>query len=75
MAQSLGASLLEAGRFQEARTAFRRALVQSPNSGWALYGLAATERMVGNTLEASAAEVALERNWMGERGWLRINRL
>ena len=75
VAQSLGASLLEAGRLQEARTAFRRALVQAPNSGWALYGLAATERKVGNTLETNAAEVALERNWMGERRWLRMSRL
>lgn len=75
VAQSLGASLLEAGRLQEARTAFRRALIQAPNSGWALYGLAATERKAGNALEAKAAEVALERNWMGERRWLRMNRL
>ena len=75
VAQSLGASLFEAGRLQEARTAFRRALVQAPNSGWALYGLAATERKIGNTLEAKAADAALERNWIGERRWLQLNRL
>ena len=75
VAQSLGASLYEDGRLSEARATFRKALVQSPDSGWALYGLAATERKLGNTLEAKAAEAALERNWLGERRWLRMNRL
>jgi tetratricopeptide (TPR) repeat protein len=75
VAQSLGASLFEAGRLQEARTSFRKALVQAPNNGWALYGLAATERKMGNALEAKAADAALERNWIGERRWLQMNRL
>ena len=75
VAQSLGASLYEAGRLEEARAAFRKALAQYPNNGWALYGLAAAERKLGNTLEAKAADAALERNWMGERRWLRMNRL
>jgi hypothetical protein len=48
---------------------------EAPNSGRALYGLAATERKIGNTLEARAADAALERNWIDERRWLRMNRL
>lgn len=75
VAQSLGASLYEAGRYEEAREAFRKALFDAPNSGWALYGLAQTERKLGHGAEARAAEAALDRTWRGERGWLRMDRL
>ena len=72
---SLGASLYQAGRFDEAHDAFTAALAQSPGNGWALYGLAATERARGRKAEAAAAEVALERAWAGDRKWLRMDRL
>ena len=73
--QSLGAALFRAGRHEEARDAFRAALVRSPNNGWVLYGLAQSERALGHTAEAAAAEAALERAWLGERRWLRMDRL
>ena len=75
VAQSLGASLYRAGRYREALGAFREALFKAPNNGWALYGLAKTERKLGNMPEARAAEAALEAVWMGEAGWLDIDRL
>jgi tetratricopeptide (TPR) repeat protein len=75
VAQSRGAALYQAGRFAEARDAFMKALVRAPNDGWALWGLAQTQRKIGNRAEALAAERAFERTWMGERGWLRMDRL
>ena len=73
--QSLGAALYRAGRFEEAREAFTAALVQSPNNGWALYGLAQAERASGRKLQAAAAEAALKRAWAGDPRWLRMDRI
>ncbi len=73
--QSLGAALYRAGRQAEARDVFRAALVRSPNNGWALYGLAETERALGHRPEAAAADAALARAWLGDRRWLRMDRL
>jgi len=73
--QSLGAVLHRAGRYREAREAFAAALTQSPNNGWALYGLAASERALGRMDEAAAADAALAKAWSGNRAWLRMDRL
>jgi tetratricopeptide (TPR) repeat protein len=73
--QSLGAALFRAGRHEEAREAFRAALARSPNNGWVLYGLARTERALGHNPEAAAAAAALARAWLGDRAWLRMDRL
>ena len=73
--QSLGAALLQAGKPSEAAEAFTAALAQSPNNGWALYGLAAAERAQGRRAHAAAAEAALRRAWAGDRRWLRIERI
>ena len=73
--QSLGAALYRAGRFKEARQTFIAALAQSPNNGWALFGLAATHRALGDRVSAAAAEAALKRAWLGDRRWLRMDRL
>jgi tetratricopeptide (TPR) repeat protein len=73
--QSLGAALLRAGRPAEAAQAFQRTLVQAPNNGWALYGLAAAETALGNELEAASANRALRQAWLGDPGWLRLERL
>ena len=75
VAQSRGAALFEAGRYDEARDAFMKALVRAPNDGWALWGLARTQRKLGNRLEAEAADRALDRIWIGDRSWLRMDRL
>ncbi len=73
--QSLGAALYKSGKYAEAREAFTTALVQSPNNGWALYGLAAANRASGLRGEAKAADAALKSAWAGDRRWLRMERL
>lgn len=75
IAQSRGAALHAAGRFEAARMAFRKALFMAPNDGWALYGLAQVEARLGHKLEAAAAAAALERIWLGEKAWLKMSRL
>ncbi|QLC26811.1 hypothetical protein HFP57_05035 [Parasphingopyxis algicola] len=75
VSQSLGAALYRAGRYAEAKDAFMAALVKAPANGWALYGLAETERALGNPVEAAAADAALERVWLGADGWLSLDRL
>jgi len=73
--QSLGAALLAAGEPAEARDAFHQALLVAPGNGWALWGLAQSERALGHTLEARAAEAALDRAWLGDRRLLTLDRL
>ena len=52
--QSLGAALYRAGKYEDARDAFITALAQSPNNGWALYGLAPSERALGRPVRGGA---------------------
>ena len=73
--QSLGASLYRAGRYAKARDTFTAALARAPNNGWALYGLAASERALGRRAHAAAAQMALGRAWSGDPRWLRMERL
>lgn len=73
--QSLGAALYQAGRYDDARQAFEAALVEAPNNGWALYGLAATEARLGRPVHAQAARAALKRAWLGDPDWLRMDRI
>ncbi|MGC2398245.1 MAG: hypothetical protein WA510_00615 [Acidobacteriaceae bacterium] len=54
-AESEAAAMLTAGNWQEAKTALDAALVERPNSGFALYGLAQATEKTGN---ASATTVA-----------------
>ncbi len=73
--QSLGAALFRAGKYDEAREAFTAALSKFPNNGWALYGLASSERRLGRPAQAAAAQAALNRAWLGDPKWLRMERL
>jgi tetratricopeptide (TPR) repeat protein len=73
--QSLGGVLYRQGRYDEALDAFTTALRQSPNNGWALYGVASSQRALGRRAHAAAAESALDRAWTGDRRWLRMDRL
>ena len=75
VSQSLGAALLKAGKPGEAADAFSAAIAQSPNNGWALYGLALAERAQGRKVQAAATEAALGRAWSGDRRWLKVERL
>jgi len=73
--QSLGAALYQGKRYAEAAEAFRAALVQTPNNGWALYGLMRSETALGHKPEAAAAQQALTKAWLGDPRWLRMDRL
>ena len=73
--QSLGAALYRAGRYDDARQAFQAALAKYPGNGWALYGLAASEQKLGQRAQAVAATAALNRAWMGDPKWLKMERL
>lgn len=75
VSQSLGAALYRARRYGEASQAFRDAIAQTPQNGWALYGLAQSEQAQGRALEAAAARRALSRAWTGDKSWLRMERL
>jgi tetratricopeptide (TPR) repeat protein len=75
VSQSLGAALYRAGKYDEARQAFTAALARYPNNGWALYGLSLAERAQGRPAQAAAARAALNRAWMGDPRWLRMERI
>jgi tetratricopeptide (TPR) repeat protein len=75
VSQSLGAALYRAGKYEEARQAFTAALAKYPNKGWALYGLSLAERAQGRPAQAAAARAALNRAWMGDPRWLKMERI
>jgi tetratricopeptide (TPR) repeat protein len=65
--QSLGATLLMAGRADEAEEVFRRSLIDAPNNGWALYGLMQAYEAQGD--QAAKGEVAklFDKAWAGSK--------
>ncbi len=63
--QTLGASLLAQGRNAEAAEAFRAALKQAPNNGWAASGLVRAAEAGGDRAGAAEARAMLERSWFG----------
>ena len=60
---SLGASLLQAGRFTEAERVYREDLARLPENGWALWGLAQSLRLQGKEAEAVAADGRFQKVW------------
>ena len=73
--QSLGAAQFALGDYAGAQASFKSALTRWPGNGWALYGLAQSERALRRRVEAAAAEEALKRAWLGDPAWLRMERL
>jgi tetratricopeptide (TPR) repeat protein len=51
----LGAALIRAGHYQEARDAYKKDLEERPHSGFALYGIANAWEKEGKQAEASKA--------------------
>jgi tetratricopeptide (TPR) repeat protein len=51
----LGEALIRAGRYDEAREAYQRDLVERPHSGFALYGIATAWEKQGKQAEAAKA--------------------
>jgi tetratricopeptide (TPR) repeat protein len=73
--QSLGATLLMAGRAQQALETFQAALIDAPNNGWALFGLMEAQRALGDDLGAAANAKLLEQAWAGDPDLLELGRL
>jgi tetratricopeptide (TPR) repeat protein len=63
--QSLGATLLMAGRADEATDVFRAALLDAPNNGWALYGLIQAYDAANDQPAKAAAEKLFSKAWAG----------
>jgi len=60
---NLGAALLAANRPVEAERVYREDLVQHPENGWALYGLAASLKAQNKAGEAAAIEERFKQAW------------
>jgi tetratricopeptide (TPR) repeat protein len=73
--QSLGATLLMAGRAKEAIEVFRAGLIEMPSNGWALYGLMEAQKAEGDAAGAAATGKLLEKAWAGDRDALDLARL
>ena len=61
--QSLGAVLVDAGRFEEAEAVYRDDLEDFRDNGWALYGLLQALRGQGKIREADEVEARFEKAW------------
>lgn len=59
----LGATLLTAGRAEEAEAIYRADLIRNPNNGWTLLGLSQSLRVQQKHDEAEAAERQLSAAW------------
>ncbi len=60
---SLGAVLIAAHRWKEAEEVYRADLVQWPENGWALYGLARALRGLGDDPQAAEVERRFQAAW------------
>lgn len=70
--QSLGAALVQAGRYDAAEEQFRLSLKRAPNNAWSFYGLSELAKARGDTMGASLAEEQLARTWTGDRARLKL---
>jgi len=73
--QSLGAALLQAGKFNDAEEQFRRALRRAPNNGWSHYGLLELYKARGDADGVGREEEELTKSWIGDRQLLQLSKL
>jgi len=73
--QSLAAALLRAGHPERAELEFYKTLVESPNNGWAYWGMAQAQRALGDRAGARAAERKWRTAWAGQRRGMRLEAL
>jgi tetratricopeptide (TPR) repeat protein len=73
--QSLASALLRDGQASRAEIEFYRTLIESPNNGWAYWGLAQARRAMGDRAGARDAERRWRDAWAGERDALSLERL
>lgn len=69
--QWLGDALHEAGRYEEAESAFRHELVKHPHNGWSLYGLERALRAQGMNAEADEVHAEFRDAWARSDTYLR----
>jgi tetratricopeptide (TPR) repeat protein len=62
MRHSLGANLMQAGRYAEAEEVYREDLARLPENGWSLYGLARSLELQHKNDEAAAVEARSTRS-------------
>jgi len=60
---SLGANLMQAGRYTEAEQVYRDDLAHLPENGWSLFGLARCLQLQGKRNEASAVQTRFQKVW------------
>jgi tetratricopeptide (TPR) repeat protein len=60
---ALGAVLLQAGRPAEAERVYREDLKANPGNGWALFGLAQSQRAQGKMADAAQTDQTFRRAW------------
>ncbi len=65
--QTLGAALLKNGQPERAERVFFQALIDSPNNGWALYGLKQTYKQLGRGRSARYTNGLFKKAWIGDR--------
>ncbi len=70
----LGATLLEAGRPDEAESVYRASLEDHPHNGWSLFGLEQALRAQGRTAEAEAVHAEFEAAWARADHWITASR-
>jgi len=73
--QSLGAAYLAAGRADDAERALKASLIDAPNNGLALFGLAEVYKAKGDSVAAKYTEDLLSNAWAGERTNLDLSKL
>jgi tetratricopeptide (TPR) repeat protein len=60
---SLGANLMQAGRYTEAEQVYRDDLARLPENGWSLFGLASSLRLQKKSDEAAVVEARFQKIW------------
>jgi tetratricopeptide (TPR) repeat protein len=60
---SLGATLVQAGRFGAAEEVYREDLKRLPENGWSLFGLARSLKLQNKTVEAVPVEARFAKMW------------
>ncbi|WP_282605514.1 lipopolysaccharide assembly protein LapB [Pelagibius sp. Alg239-R121] len=73
--QSLGAVLLQSERLDDAERAFKAALFEAPNNGWAIYGLIETYRAMGDAQGVKEMQRLFKAAWAGNANSLSLAKL
>lgn len=73
--QTLAATLLKDGQAARAEMLFMEALIESPNNGWATYGLAKSYEAQDNRRAAKYAKELFKQNWLGNHRAISLDQL